>query len=182
MRKIAVCSIVLSLVCLSSGQVCNSATTLRPGQFSIGIAPIIYVHPGSDVGLFLNGGVGITRGMDMSLKLILNEHSTYFGGDVEFVVLSRFPTISLAAGMHAHDNIGIDGTFNLTLPIRNIISLYGGLDGDIEFHDHGTGFPFWGFAGMQVMVRKHLGMFMEIDIGINDSAPSMLDLGLNVFF
>jgi len=182
MRKIVVGVIVLSFMGSSYCQVCNSASTLRPGQFSIGIAPIIYVDYGRDVGLFLNGGVGITRSIDLSLKLILNDNLTYFGGDLEFAILKGMPTISLAAGMHAYNNVGIDATFNLTFPIRGIVAIYCGLDNDIEFHDHGTSFPFWGFIGLQAMLRRHFGIFMEIDIGINDPAPNMLDLGLNVYF
>jgi hypothetical protein len=182
MRIKMVCIIVLSFLCFSSGQVCNTATILRPGRFSIGIAPVIYTRYNNDLDLYLNAGVGITRDMDLSIKLILDDYSTYFGGDFEFVILSGIPTISLAAGMHSSYNLGVDATFNLSLPIRKILSLYGGLDGDIEFYDHGTGFPLWGFLGLQVMVRRHLGLFMEIDVGIHDFAPDMLDIGINVFF
>jgi hypothetical protein len=181
MRIRTICPLILTLVGFSAGQVCNTATTLRPGQFSIGIAPIIYPH-GGDADLFLNAGVGIARSMDLSLKAIVNGHTNYFGGDFEFVVVSGFPTISLAAGMHSRDNLGIDGTFNLTLPIRRVVSLYGGVDADIEFRHDETGFPLWGFAGFQVMARRHFGLFMEIDLGINDGAPDMLDLGMQVFF
>jgi hypothetical protein len=181
MRTKTVCALILSLICLSSGQVCNTATTLRPGQFAIAMAPVIYPRGGGP-DFYINAGVGIARQMDLSLKLIVNGYTPYFGGDFEFVILSGFPTISLAAGMHSRDNLGMDATFNLTLPIRRVVSLYGGVDSDIEFYEHETGFPLWGFAGMQVMVRKHFGLFMEAEIGVNDGAPDMLDLGFQVFF
>ncbi len=182
MRKLLIMTVIVSVMGAASGQVCNTASTLHPGKFSIGVAPVIYVDYHKDVGLFLNGGIGITRNMDLSVKLILNDYATYFGGDIEFVVLNGSPTISLAAGMHAYDKLGIDATFNLSFQIQRIASLYCGLDADVEFQDHGTAFPFWGFIGLQLMVRRHLGVFMEIDIGISNPAPSMLDLGLNVFF
>jgi hypothetical protein len=182
MRKMAILLCLLAGYTATSGQVCNSANTLRSGRFSLGIAPVMYVNYGNDVGLYLNGGIGIAKQMDFSLKLLLNDNSTYFGGDFEFVLVGGVPTISLAAGMHAHGNLGVDATFNLSFPIRNVASLYGGLDSDIEFYDNATGFPLWGFFGFQVMMRRSLGLFMEIDIGVNDHAPDMFVLGLNIFF
>lgn len=163
------------------GQVGNSASTLSAGRFSLGIAPVFYVGGHGDVGLYLNGGIGLARNMDLSLKLIIDE-TTYFGGDFEFVILSGFPTISLAAGMHSHYDLGLDATFNLTFPIRRIVSIYTGLDGDINFGDNDPYFPFWAFVGFQAMMRRSLGIFMEIDIGISNPAPDMFMLGLNVFF
>lgn len=182
MRKMVITFCVLLGYITAFGQVCNTANTLRGGRFSLGIAPVIYVSSGNDVGLYVNGGIGITRQVDLSLKLLFNNHSTYFGGDFEFVVLGGIPTISLAVGMHARDNPGLDGTFNLAIPIRKVVALYCGLDSDIEFYDGGTEFPLWGFIGFQVMVRRSLGLFMEIDIGVTDPAPDMFVLGMNVFF
>jgi len=166
---------------LTSAQVCNSASTLKPGRFSLGIAPILYVGHSNDMGLFINGGVGLTKSVDLSLKMVLDDQN-YFGGDFEFVVLSGMPTISLAAGVHKASALGLDGTFNITFPIRNVLSIYGGLDADVNFHDDHTRFPMWGFVGFQAMVRSSLALFMEIDIGVNDGAPDMLALGMNVFF
>jgi hypothetical protein len=107
---------------------------------------------------------------------------TYIGGDIEFVVLHGAPTISLAAGVHGDNSAGIDGTFNITFPLRGIVALYGGLDADVDFHRGGTSVPLWGYFGLQVMVRRHFGIFMEADVGITDPAPNMLDFGLNVSF
>ncbi len=167
---------------IASAQVHNSAGTLRPGRFSLGIAPIFFVDRGSDVGLFLHGGVGIARNMDLSLKFRLNNNDTYFGGDLEFALLKGMPTLSLAAGMHAYNKMGIDVTFNLTFPIRKIASLYGCLDLDVEFNDHDTNLPLWGVIGFEVMARRQLGILMEIDIGITERAPNMFGIGLCVYF
>jgi hypothetical protein len=163
-------------------QVCNTANTLRPGRFSIGVVPIFYVNPGNSVGLLLDGGIGLTRNTDLSLKLLLNNSATYFGGDFEFTILNGFPTISLATGMHVYHKLGIDGTFNITFPIRKIISFYGGIDADINFLDNGTEFPLWGFFGLQVMARRNLGILMEIDVGINNPADNKFNFGINVYF
>ncbi len=164
------------------GQVHNSAGTLRPGRFSLGVAPVFFVDRDGDVGLFLHGGVGITRRLDLSLKFRLNDHDTYFGGDLEFALLKGMPSISLAAGLHSYHDLGIDMTFNLTFPLRHIASFYGCLDMDVEFADHDTYFPVWGVIGFEVMARRHLGILMEIDIGITDPAPNIFGIGLCVYF
>lgn len=182
MRKIILIICLLLGYETATAQVHNSAGTLRPGRFSLGVAPIFFVDGGSDVGLFLHGGIGITRSMDLSLKFRLNNHDTYFGGDLEFALLKGMPSVSLAAGMHAYNDLGIDMTFNLSFPIRKIASLYGCLDMDVEFNKHDTYFPLWGVIGFEVMARRHLGILMEIDIGITRWAYNMFGIGLCVYF
>lgn len=182
MRKIILFICVLISFQIASAQVHNSAGTLRPGRFSLGIAPIFFVDRGNDIGLFLHGGIGITRNMDLSLKFRLNDNDTYFGGDLEFALLKGMPSLSLATGMHAHDKVGIDMNLNLTFPIRRIVSFYGCLDMDVEFKDHDTYVPLWGVIGFEVMARRQLGILMEIDIGITDPAPTMFGIGLCVYF
>lgn len=182
MRKIILFICVLTGLQTASAQVHNSAGTLRPGRFSIGMAPIIFVDGGFDLGLFLHGGIGITRKMDLSLKFRLNNNDIYFGGDLEFALLKGMPSLSLATGMHAHDKVGIDMNLNLTFPIRRIVSFYGCLDMDVEFKDHDTYVPLWGVIGFEVMARRQLGILMEIDIGITDPAPTMFGIGLCVYF
>ncbi len=181
MKNTAYIVTLIIAVSRAYGQVCNTASTLRPAKFSLGVAPIIYVR-GGDLGLLVDGGVGITRNIDLSFKLVINNGPTYFGGDFEFLLLSGMPMISLATGMHSAGNIGVDGTLNITFPIQRIVSLYGGLDANIEFYNQETLFPLWFFLGIQVMARKTLGIFMEIDGGISSPAPSILDLGINIYF
>jgi len=182
LRKSILFVCVLISFQIVNAQVQNSAGTLRPGRFSLGIAPLLFVDGGDDIGLYLHGGVGITRNMDLSLKFRLNNNDTYFGGDLEFALLKGIPTLSLAAGMHAYNKMGIDMTFNLTFPIRRIASLYGCLDLDVEFNDHDTYFPLWGVIGFEVMARRHLGILMEIDVGITKWAYNMFGIGLCVYF
>ncbi|MCX7726680.1 MAG: hypothetical protein N2053_07500 [Chitinispirillaceae bacterium] len=166
----------------SSAQVCNTAATLSPARFSLGVAPLVYVNYGNNIGLLLNGGVGITRQIDVSLKLILGGSSVYFGGDVEFSILRGLPALSLTTGLHAQNNVGIDATLNLTFPVHQIVGIYCGLDGDVNFYRHEIDLPFWGFVGVDVKLRRSLALFFEIDIGLNYPAPHIFNLGLNVYF
>lgn len=182
MRKIILFVCVLISFQVVSAQVHNSAGTLRGGKFSIEVAPVFFVDANSDVGLFLQGGIGLTRSMDLSLKFSLNNNDIYFGGDIEFALVSGTPALSLALGMHSYNKMGIDMALNLTIPIRKIVSIYGCLDFDVEFTGDDTYFPLWGVIGFEVMVRRHLGILMEMDIGITDPAPNMLGIGLCVYF
>ena len=167
---------------VSSGQVLNTATTLSPGKFSLGIAPIIFVEQDNDLGLYANAGLGVARSVDLGFKLRFDGNHTYIGGDIEFLVVSGRPSISLATGVHAHHEAGIDGTFNLSFPLGRVAALYCGLDADVDFYRGDTVFPCWGFFGLQVSIRRSLALLMEVDIGLNDPAYSMLDFGLNVIF
>jgi hypothetical protein len=152
------------------------------GKFSLGLAPVFYIDNGSDIGLYTAMGIGISRQVDFSVKACFHDNPVYVGGDVEVMILSGFPTISIAMGMHKYNKLGIDGTFNLTFPIRHVASLYGGIDVDVEFNDKTTTVPLWGFVGLEVVVRKHLGLIVEIDPAINIPAWNMFLLGLAVYF
>lgn len=184
MRKAMITGFLI--VCLQAcifAQVLNTASILRPGSFSLSIAPLIYVDRGNDLGLFLSGGFGVTRGIDIALKLkVENEGRNYIGGDVEFTLLRDMPLISLALGAHAYRQVGLDGTLNITFPIRRTISLFSGVDFDAEFHNNGQNFPLWVPVGLEVMLRRSLSLIMEIDIAAMEPAANIFALGMNIFF
>ena len=66
-------TILLSLALLcSSGlfaQVFNTSSTLKTGQFSLGVEPALYINGGNDFNLFLHAGAGIVSNIDFGLKL-----------------------------------------------------------------------------------------------------------------
>jgi hypothetical protein len=180
--KKRICLLCWTLFQVSSAQVLNTATTLGPGKFSLGIAPVIFVEHDNDLGLYVNAGLGVAPSVDLGFKLRFDGNRSYVGGDVEFIVLGGRPSISLATGVHAHHEAGIDGTFNLTFPLGRVAALYGGLDADMDFYRDDIVFPCWGVFGFQVSIRRSLAVLMEVDIGLNEPAYSMLDFGLNVIF
>ena len=184
MRKASLTGVLV--VFLQAGlfaQVLNTGTVLRPGSFSLSVAPVMHVDRGNVLGLDLAAGAGVGSGVDLALKLILeNGGRNYFGGDVEFSLLRGTPSISLALGAHEHNSVGLDGTLNITFPIHRTISLFSGIDADAEFHDHGQDFPLWVPVGLEVLLRHGLGLVMEIDVAAIDPATNMFALGLNIFF
>lgn len=184
MRKVLAAGFLA--VCLQVSifaQVLNTGSILKTGSFSLTVAPVLYVDRGNDLGLFLSGGYGVARGVDIALKLNLeNGGRNYFGGDVEFAILRGMPSISLAIGAHAYRQVGLDGTFNITFPVNRTVALYSGLDLDAEFHDHGQDFPLWVPVGLEVMLRRSLSLIMEIDIAATEPATNIFALGLGIFF
>jgi hypothetical protein len=180
MKRFGTLLLALSLGSAVTAQVFNTAGVLRPGQFSLGIAPLLFVEQDNDLGLYLTGGVGIVRGMDLALKIRLNGE-TYIGGDVEWLLLNDMPRISLSGGMHSNHGVGLDATFNITFPMRSA-SIYSGLDLDINFFHNDTHIPLWVPIGLEVTARRSLGILMEIDIGVNDPAYNMFGIGLAIYF
>lgn len=183
MKKIiiAVCTIV-SLHSSLVAQVLNTASTLKPGAFSLTVAPVLFVERDNDLGLDFGAGVGVGHGVDLAFKMLIQPGKNYFGGDVEFMLLNDVPQISLAFGAHAWNDVGLDGTLNITFPIRHVLSLYTGLDFDAEFYHGGQAFPLWVPVGMEVKVRRHLGIVMEIDVAADHAADSRFSAGMNVYF
>ncbi|MEA1986159.1 MAG: hypothetical protein U9N76_01560 [Candidatus Marinimicrobia bacterium] len=179
MKKVIV--VILLALMLFGGvlnaQVSNTAGTMKPGRWSIGIDPIIYTAP--DFGLFLGAGYGIARGWDLEAKLGLG-NGTYFGANIEKTLVSGKPTLSLSAGAHIQNDVGLDGTLNVSFPLR-AVNLYTGLDADINFGQNDTTFPLWWFFGAEIGMRKNFSLLFEIDAGINNPAPSMLVIGLNFY-
>jgi hypothetical protein len=184
MRKAAIVGVlVVTIQATLFAQVLNTASVLRSGLFSVSFAPVWHVEHDNRLGLDIGAGVGIGHGADLAFKMMLeNGGNNYFGGNVEFVLLQDVPVISLALGAHAYNDVGLDGTFNITFPIRQAVALYSGIDMDAEFHDGGQDFPLWVPVGLQVMLRRSLAIIMEIDIGAIEPADNRFALGMNVFF
>jgi hypothetical protein len=83
---------IIGLACLpllSFSQVFNTASILKPGQFSIGLEPVIIEN---NLGGFCQLGVGLTKGIDFALRagLVENTGTPYLGADLEWRL--RFQT------------------------------------------------------------------------------------------
>ncbi|MEW6516129.1 MAG: hypothetical protein AB1439_04405 [candidate division FCPU426 bacterium] len=165
----------------------GTAGILRPGGFALGIEPSLTFNP-SDFTLYLHGGVGLTRGIDLDLKLGLGSE-IYFGGDVEFSLIpdtSRTPGLSFTAGAHGANNFGLDAILLLSNRFSTF-SLYGALDADIEFVDNGTGgsevlLPLYFDLGVAIPVSRAFEVLLEGNIAITNVAASGLSGGVMFYF
>ncbi len=169
-------------VITSSGlfaQVFNTSSTLKLGQFSVGVEPALYINGGNDFNLFLHGGAGIASNIDFGVKLGVMGDAVYFGGDVEFS-LNRF--FSVAGGAHVYGDLGLDATGLITLPLGGVTDLYSGLDLDIILADGDTQFPLWIPIGIEIPLKKSILFYFETEIQLTDYGTHIIGGGVSFVF
>ena len=182
MKKACMILLVALGITAINAQVCNTGQLLRPGHFSLGVAPCIFVTGGgNDFAAYLTAGVGLLRFVDLSVNARLGERRTYFGADFEWALLKGFPSLSLTTGAHVYRQVGIDATINLTFPFRGVVSLYTGIDMDVEIRDD-IALPAWFFIGPEIRIRRGLALLIELNVGITDVAPHIFVVGLGIYF
>lgn len=178
MKKFLVIIALIAISSYSFSQVFNTGQTLKPGKFAIGVEPGVMVNGNSEFIMFLHGGVGIKRGIDLSVKAGVLGPMDYFGADVEFALNRR---ISFAVGAHQFGDFGLDGTFNITFPIRNDTRIFTGIDSDMNFNQDKTRILLWLPLGVEIGIRKNLNFIFEAEIGLNDPAYHFIGGGLNFY-
>ena len=170
MKKLFVLIFVLGLSTIFvQAQVFNTSSTLKRGQFSVGIEPGLYINGSSDFNLFLHGGVGITHNTDFGLKLGVLGNETYIGGDVEFALAKIF---SLSVGAHSWGDFGLDGTGLLTFPLTSGVKIY---TNEVQV-------PLWIPVGLQIGMNKNMAFIFESEINVTDVGSHFLGGGLSFFF
>ena len=186
MRIIKILTITIIFIFSANAQVFNTAQTLRKGKASIAVNPAIMDNGGdNEFGVFFNGGYGISPGLDLGAKIGVGFNETYFGFDFEYILRGVSPYISVAGGAHMWGDPGLDGTLNFSFPLNRQLSIYSGLDLDINFvevaDEKETFTPFWWFIGTEVAIKKKMTLLFEVDIALNDDAYSIFNFGLNFY-
>jgi hypothetical protein len=182
MKKTAFLLLMVIIPVHLSAQVFGTGQTLKSGRVSLGVNPAAYINSNaSDFYLFLHGGIGMSRTMDLGIKVGLLGDATYFGADLEWCIYRKSPYISIAFGAHHFNNFGLDGTFNLTFPLARRISLYTGLDLDVNFINGNTTAPFWLFIGSDISMARNIGFLIEVEVGINAAASNIVSGGFNFY-
>ncbi len=179
----------LGVVCILSAtgaaQVMNTGTTLAAGGFSITAAPLVLVNGSRrDLGVYLIGGVGLPRGIDLAVNARFAENrDSYLGGDLEWSLIRGTPSLSLITGAHVYGHVGLDAGINLTFPIRQVAALYTGADLDIEFRSNDAAAPVWIFFGGEVSLRRSISLLLELNLLIHEAAGAshVFGLGLGIF-
>lgn len=177
MRKLLFFSLLLIAI-TANAQIFNTSSTLNPKTFSLGVEPGFYINGSSEFGLFLHGGIGITKSADFALKIGILGDENYIGGDVEFAMGKRF---SLAVGAHTFYDFGLDGTALFTFPLTKGASIFTGLDTDIIFADDLI-VPLWLPVGLQIGVKKGTYFIFESEINLTDNSYNYLGGGLSFIF
>ena len=181
MKKVKLTLIVLLFPVLAFSQVFNTASTLKPLKFSLGIEPCVF---NNDFGLFLHGGVGIKSGIDFAMKYGILDGADYFGADLEWRLMGGGkPNISLVTGGHTLYSIfGLDLGLNLSFPITSGVGLYTGLDLDINFPPDDVRLDAWIPVGVEISMRNSMSFLMEAEIPLNSPSYFVFGGGIAFYF
>jgi len=179
MKKVKIALLVLFFPTLVFCQVFNTASTLAPGKFSLGVNPLVYDN---NLGLFLHGGVGIKPGIDFAMRYGFLEGADYFGADIEWRLLGGKPSISLLTGAHKLYRGGLDLGLNISFPITGSVQLYTGLDMDIDFYPGQTFTPVWLPVGVEIPLKSRISFMFEAEIPLTDAARGIFGGGLAFYF
>ena len=177
MKKI----VFVGFLCISIssiGQVFNTASTLKPGSFSLGFDPAYY---NDDLAFFFHGGMGILPGVDFALKYGIVEGDDYFGGDLEWKLTPAKPAVSLVTGGHVETHFGLDAGLSLSFPVKKGIDVFTGGDSDINFNDD-IDLLLWIPIGVEIKLRKRMALIFEGEIPLTEPANPILDGGITLYF
>jgi hypothetical protein len=178
MKKIFTIALLVLITSFSFAQVFNTGQTLKPKTFSIGVEPGVFINGNTEFILFLHGGYGLKQGIDFSLKAGVLGPEEYIGGDLEFSLPKR---MSVAFGAHSFGDFGLDGTWNITFPIKKDIRISTGLDLDVNFNADKTRFLLWLPLSLEVGIRKNMSFIFEAEIGLTDPAYHFIGGGFNFY-
>jgi hypothetical protein len=173
---------ILALILIANtiySQVFNNGQTLKPMQFSAGVEPGFLVNGSSEFITFLNGGFGVTKGVDLSVKVGILGPIDYFGADAEFALGNR---MSVVAGFHQFGDFGLDGAWNVSFPIRRDIRISSGIDLDINFYQDKNQILLWLPVSLEVGIKKNMSFIFESEIGLNDPAYNFFGGGVIFYF
>ncbi|MFM7204397.1 MAG: hypothetical protein ACKO6N_26770 [Myxococcota bacterium] len=162
---------LLTMVSSAQAEVFHTARTLKPGAFSLGIEPQVYLsNPPTSV-LNLHGGAGLAQGIDLRLKLGLPLPGSYapadLGGDVEFLLLPDAPgspALSFAVGAHseAWRAFELDFCFLVSKVLRRV-EPYGGIDADLSLPPYEAVKPYLRLVGgLNIHLARVSELMLEI--------------------
>lgn len=162
-----------------NAQVFNTAETLKPLKFSVGIAPIYY---NENFGLLLMGEAGIKQDIDFNLRYAVLEYDDYFGADLEWKLLNRNSfALSLTTGCHVYYDFGLDASGNISFQLKDDIAFYTGMDIDLNFGDD-LYVPLWIPVGVEIKLNKTIAFLFEAELPLSRPANAIIDGGFSFRF
>jgi hypothetical protein len=182
-RFAGLCAMVWLVAAPSQAAVFGTVDNLKPGRFSVGLAPELF---SPSAFLFnLLGGVGLTRQLELNLHLGFGSYdTTYFGGRMDFALLQESnsaPAITFEAGVHSTSHLGVSALLGISKYFRTF-GLYTALDSNFEFLDNRVAVPFDWDIGLSVPVTSQIDLYLEGDIGLGWDSPDAMVMGVNFRF
>jgi len=172
----------------------NSAETIKPGNFKLGIFPTVLFgkNGGKSVfGVAGRFGFGLTPRVDIEAKAALFKNLTYFGADIEYwLVKAHNLNASVAVGGHmtkqdgGPDSSGIDAAFMVSTSPVNNLEIYGGLKLAFDsFKNSNQNFTLAYFVpGIEYRISDDLDFLAEVGIALKDNSRSYASVGFAYYF
>ncbi len=162
---------------LGFGQVHNTAHMLQRSYMSLGASPAVFMDDGvNDIAVFTYFGYGFSDRMNLNVRAGFFENSNYLGANLEWLIRSESPAVTLSTGGHYVDDPGIDVTLNSTFQVARSLDLYAGLDTDLILDDD-PDLPAWIFLGGSYHLLDQVDIMAEFNFGIFEIAPHILAAG-----
>ena len=182
MKNKLVLFLFLGLTQFTFSQFLNSASVLRPGKVVLRTHAVVFTNP-SDFQFNFAGGIGITRRMDLEARVGFGAGDTYFGMDLEYILLGgRSTNLSLFGGFHTWIDFGLDFGLIFSTKITRSVIFTTGLDFDVEFIENNNVFAPYVNIGAEIPFQRSLAFAFEGDIKLADDGNSKIAFGLNIYF
>ena len=190
MKRLFLIATFVALCATSKSQVFETAQTLSPKQFSLGVLPTHTEGNLDEIIYFLQGECGLKQGIDLGLTMGSDfANVNYLGADIEWAFREN---LSVSAGMHKYGDWGCDLTGLYTFNIIDKVHLTTGLDFDYYFIAHKSNrLQTWLPINIELNLRENLFLTTELRVGDEDitnliqltnSMDTYLTLGVQYHF
>jgi len=179
---------------LYQGIVMNSAETIEPWNFKLGVAPtLIFGKDGADNVLGISGkaGLGLTHRVDVEFTGAIFDNYSYFGIDAEYWAF-KGPNVNISGAVGWHmtnfelgaDSSGIDATLLAsTRPVNNL-EITGAVKFSFDhFGDIDRTATLGHFVpGLEYKISPRVDALAEFGIALTDDSWNYLSFGLAYYF
>ncbi len=157
----------------------NTAQLLNPRSYSLGINPVLYEK---NPGIFIHGGYGINKKIDIALKYGFLDGADYIGADLEWGLgkVGKLD-ISLVTGGHIRKDLGLDLGGVVSFPVTHYATIFSGVDADIVFNDQMEHFT-WVPLGVEVIFKRNAAFIFEVDVPMSEWAWNIFGGGVVFLF
>lgn len=171
---------LISLLAISvNAQLFTSTKTLSKGEINLGLHPVII---DGDAGVYLRGTIGTAYDMDVNINIGVLEGDNYVGVDIKKPLFTDHLDMAIKAGMHFWgNNFGLDGALIVDYDFDDEITIFSGMDADFNA-ESGLSAYFWLPIGIEYNFYPNMTFIGELDLGINDKALNIWQVGVKMSF
>jgi hypothetical protein len=179
MKRLLFITLISLLAISANAQLFSSTKTLSKGEINLGLHPVII---DGNAGVYLRGTIGTAYDLDVNINIGVLEGDNYVGADIKKPLFTNHIDMAFKAGIHFWGNdFGFDGALIADYDIDENITLFSGIDADLNT-DSGLSAYFWLPLGIEYNFYPNMTFIGELDLGINDKAFNIWQIGLRISF